>query len=191
MPMDKRGEITMAITTLLEDERVLNPDGSDAHRVVLLVNQDVGDSVEITGANVPGLNSDDVIAAGSTLITPSANYVAFEDGVFSKKSGGGSGSGGGSADNRFVVTCTPTAADFSGTMDKTVAEIFAAWNDGKEIYFSITGYAACPVTAISDDGVFLAYGVMLGNPGKFIVLVTDYTGTNYATHIYQLTPFGS
>jgi hypothetical protein len=75
----------MAITTLLEDERVLNPDGSDAHRVVLLVNQDAGDSVEITGANVPGLNSDDVIAAGSVLITPGANYIAFVDGVFTKK----------------------------------------------------------------------------------------------------------
>jgi hypothetical protein len=70
---------------MLEDERVLNPDGSDAHRVVLLVNQDVGDSVEITGAQVPGLKPDDVVAAGSVLITPGANYIAFADGMFTKK----------------------------------------------------------------------------------------------------------
>ena len=75
----------MAIITLLEDERVLNPDGSDAHRVVLLSDDDAGDSVELTGANVPGLNSDDVIAAGSVLITPEANYIAFTDGTFTKK----------------------------------------------------------------------------------------------------------
>lgn len=75
----------MANFTMLEDERVLNPDGSDAHRVVLLVDQDAGDSVEITGAQIPGLNSDDVIAAGSVLITPSANFIAFSDGVFTRK----------------------------------------------------------------------------------------------------------
>lgn len=42
-------------------------------------------SLEITGADVDGLNDDDVIAAGSVLITPSENYIAFEDGVFTLK----------------------------------------------------------------------------------------------------------
>jgi hypothetical protein len=100
-------------------------------------------------------------------------------------------SGGGGSDNRFVVTCTPTAADFSGTMDKTVSEILTAWNDGKEIYFHIQNYGTFPMGAISDENQFMAYGVMLGNPGKFIVLLTDFVGASYTTTIYQLTPLGS
>ena len=32
----------------------------------------------------------------------------------------------GNAANPFIVTLTPTALDYSGTMDKTVAEIYAA-----------------------------------------------------------------
>lgn len=75
----------MAIVTLITDERVINPDGSDAHRVVLLSDQDIDTSGTMTGANVPGLKTDDVIAAGSVLITPGANYIAFEDGVFTEK----------------------------------------------------------------------------------------------------------
>lgn len=98
--------------------------------------------------------------------------------------------GGGGGDNRFIVTCTPTAQDYSGTMDKTVVEIFAAWNDGKEIYFYLPGYATFPVAGISDNEVIYAYGVMIGNPGKFIVLATDSLGTTYTTTIYQLTPMG-
>lgn len=39
----------------------------------------------------------------------------------------------------FVVELTPTAADYSGTMDKTPAEIDAAIQGGKRILFSIPG----------------------------------------------------
>lgn len=42
-------------------------------------------SLNITGADVDGLASDYVFAQGSILITPSANYIAFEDGVFTEK----------------------------------------------------------------------------------------------------------
>lgn len=42
-------------------------------------------SLTITGADVDGLNNDDVLAAGSVIITPSKNYIAFEDGVFTEK----------------------------------------------------------------------------------------------------------
>ena len=43
----------------------------------------------------------------------------------------------GNAVNKFIVTLTPTAADFSGTMDKTVAEIYAAYQAGKQIVFRL------------------------------------------------------
>ena len=46
-------------------------------------------------------------------------------------------SGGSGGDNRFVVTLTPTALDYSGTMDKTVAEINAAYEAGREILFDV------------------------------------------------------
>ena len=39
--------------------------------------------------------------------------------------------------NKYIVTLTPTAQDFSGTMDKTVAEINEAYEAGQEIVFKI------------------------------------------------------
>ena len=65
-------------------ERVINANGTEAKRVVLL-SSEIPESLEITGADVEGLNDDDIIAAGSVLITPEANYIAFEDGVFTQK----------------------------------------------------------------------------------------------------------
>ena len=56
------------------------------YRVMAIILADEApSSLEITGADVDGLNDDDVIAAGSVLITPDANYIAFEDGVFTEK----------------------------------------------------------------------------------------------------------
>ena len=42
-------------------------------------------SLEISGADVEGMSEGEVIAAGSVLITPTANYIAFTDGVFTQK----------------------------------------------------------------------------------------------------------
>ena len=69
---------------LIESHNVINPDGTVTKRVVLLSNTAPA-STTITGADVEGLNDDDVIAAGSVLITPGANYIAFTDGEFTKK----------------------------------------------------------------------------------------------------------
>ena len=69
---------------LFQSENVLNPDGTVTKRVVLL-SDTAPASTAISGADVEGLNDDDVIAAGSVLITPGANYIAFADGVFTKK----------------------------------------------------------------------------------------------------------
>lgn len=73
----------MAIT-LIDGQNVIRPDGTEAKRVVLL-SDDTPASLTITGADVPGLNNDDVIATGSVLITPTANYIAFTDGEFTEK----------------------------------------------------------------------------------------------------------
>lgn len=68
-------------------ETILKPDGTVAHKVVLL-SASTPDSLDLTGADVEGMNDGDVIAVGSVLITPSANYIAFEEGSFTLKSGG-------------------------------------------------------------------------------------------------------
>jgi len=59
-------------------------DGKSYVRGILLSSERPS-SLEITGADVDGLNDDDIIAAGSVLITPNANFIAFEDGVFTEK----------------------------------------------------------------------------------------------------------
>lgn len=74
---------------LIDGHSVIRSDGTSTHRVVLVSSTDPSnDPLYITGADVDGLNDSDVIAAGSVLITPSANYIAFEDGSFSAKAGG-------------------------------------------------------------------------------------------------------
>ena len=69
---------------LIETRNVLRPDGSEAKRVVLLSGETPA-SLTITGADVAGMSQGDVIAMGSVLITPTANYIAFTDGVFTRK----------------------------------------------------------------------------------------------------------
>ena len=104
------------------------------------------------------------------------------------------------ADKVYIVNCTPTALDYSGTMDKTVAQIYAAYQEGKTIVFRLW-------TAV--DSHFDTVGTMFWTSGNvtypsfnaFIVLsdpynsiVFAYTGaTNngaqatYGTNIYPLS----
>ena len=104
------------------------------------------------------------------------------------------------ADKVYIVNCTPTALDYSGTMDKTVAQIYAAHQEGKTIVFRLW-------TAV--DSHFDTVGTMFWTSGDvtypsfnaFIVLsdpynsiVFAYTGaTNngalatYGTSIYPLS----
>ena len=105
------------------------------------------------------------------------------------------------AANPFVVTLTPTALDYSGTMDKTVAEINTAYEAGRRIFFrlysSATSYveADCVMrgrnTSAGDYPSFNGYVIDEDNN----VLVYAYTGIDatsstqtYSTHIYTLTP---
>lgn len=105
------------------------------------------------------------------------------------------------ANNPFIVNCTPTAADYSGVMDKTVAEIDAAYRAGRRIVFRLlTGAdtyqdvslndvgkgnrvypsfnAICSISANNADTLFLA----------FTGITDDGTQNTYATKIFPLTP---
>ena len=53
--------------------------------IALIINETAPASLSITGEDVDGLADDYVLAAGSVLITASANYIAFTDGVFTEK----------------------------------------------------------------------------------------------------------
>ena len=81
-------------------------------------------SLNITGADVDGLPDDYVLAAGSVLVTPSKNYIAFEDGVFTEK---GSSGGGGGNDMLAIHI------DGEGVMDKTFQQIYDALSADKFI----------------------------------------------------------
>lgn len=108
-------------------------------------------------------------------------------------SGGGSGGGG---DNRFVVTLTPTNTDFSGVMDKTVAEINAAWEAGKEIWFRI--YSGTDFTDVPCDRMgktSLTYpsfnaAMLYAEANMFVLIYTaptsDGSKQTYSTMLYPL-----
>jgi hypothetical protein len=111
----------------------------------------------------------------------------------------GNGGGGGSS-NKFIVTLTPTALDYSGTMDKTVAEINTAYEAGQEIWFKVltsaTSYVEVPVSFIGRD-TSLAYpnfGAEIVKSDANLMIVAETTDTNdgtnttYLTKVYTLTP---
>lgn len=100
----------------------------------------------------------------------------------------------------FIVTCTPTALDYSGTTDKTIAEIYSAYQAGKKIVFRVlTGTSTyVDVECTSTDNIaqrtypaFNAFIIMQSNN----VLIYARFGNvdapeyiNYSTYIYTLTP---
>lgn len=99
-------------------------------------------------------------------------------------------------DKRFVVTCTPTAQDYSGVMDKSIEEISAAYYAGKEIWFKISGGVAVPLFAVNvtSGGLTFHSWAVLANENLLVLLMVNDTtpgSTVYNTKIYQLTPLGS
>ena len=102
--------------------------------------------------------------------------------------------------NKFIVTLTPTALDYSGTMDKTAAEITAAYKAGMEIYFRIDTFPGFDVVEIPCNSVTCATGytnacfhgeIIEPNTGVMIVILTQDINDDsiaYYTHIYTLTP---
>ena len=94
---------------------------------------------------------------------------------------------------KFVVTLTPTALDYSGTMDKTPAEITAAYNAGQEIVFDIPALGAkinaTQFRVVADAivaGCMVYYNV---NTSPVIITVaTASSASTYATQVFAMTP---
>lgn len=105
------------------------------------------------------------------------------------------------ANEPFLVTLTPTAQDFSGTMDKTVGEINAAYEAGRKIVFRVYTSAT---TYIEVECITRGRNVNEGNYPSFNAYVIDvpnsvlvymYTGVSaiastntYFTLLFTLTP---
>lgn len=106
------------------------------------------------------------------------------------------GNGGGGSSNKFIVTLTPTAQDYSGTMDKTVAEINAAYEAGQKIVFSLSagGYTyEIPLayrSVGSDDNLYFAcYIINIGANMIIIAYTSDVQeSSTYSAAVYTLTP---
>ena len=109
------------------------------------------------------------------------------------------GNGGGGGGEKFIVTLTPTAQDFSGTMDKTVAEINAAYEAGQQVVFRLmTGgdtYMNVAVTAtVNGNASYPSYNAYIVD-NIHNTMIFGYTGSTndgtkqiYNTTIYSLTP---
>ncbi len=133
-----------------------------------------------------------LLANGSVYIETDTGkvFIFDEDNGWTEMQAGGSSGGG----EKFIVTLTPTAEDFSGTMDKTPAEINAAYAAGKQIVFRIyvsqtMFYDINATLSINADGedvpVFIGYGNLAE---KFIVLASSTYSNTYNTEVYSLTP---
>jgi hypothetical protein len=101
------------------------------------------------------------------------------------------------ANNRFIVTLTPTAQDYSGTMDKTIAEIDAAYKAGRQVVFHLLAnasqwYEMDSTERGGDSNTYPSYnacGIVGTVFAKFYTGTTDDgTKQTYATNIYTLTP---
>lgn len=103
------------------------------------------------------------------------------------------------ANDVFVITLTPTAEDFSGTHDKTLAEISAAILSNKKIVFnmdaseigapSLLFYANAAENSIAHENIFSVKGLfVLPIYNSLIFVETSAIADGfYSTVFYPLT----
>lgn len=124
---------------------------------------------------------------GSSLppVTSSDNgkVLAVKDGAWAASEQG----------KKFIVTLTPTSPDFSGTMDKTVAEINSAYEAGQEIWFTLADYTApCAVVVAGTVYPHFFANVFDLRSNTLMMAYTDSdhdgTDTSYGVAVYSLTP---
>lgn len=97
------------------------------------------------------------------------------------------------ADVDFVITLTPTAQDFSGTMDKIPSEIYEAFQAGLQIVFYIPSMGAkiIPQQFLDNGSSVVCAGQIVydvGGQNVLIHIATSTSGQTYSTQIFPLTP---
>ena len=90
----------------------------------------------------------------------------------------------------FTVTLTPTAQDFSGTMDKLPGEIAAAFTQSYRIVLRIPSLnASAEATQFIGNSVACANVTYdIGGQDVLIQIVTSASDSTYSTKIFPLTP---
>lgn len=93
----------------------------------------------------------------------------------------------------FIIQLTPTAQDFSGVMDQSLSDIYAAFINGQQIVFSIPsmGSTLFPSAFVSSGNVVVCQAQFFYDVSGAPVLInlqTDTTGQTYSTEIFSLTP---
>ena len=102
------------------------------------------------------------------------------------------------SDNRFLVTMTPTALDFSGVLDKTYSEIQAAYEAGKDIWFGVsdgssaTSYLPVSQVVYTTEGTYPLFNtyILYDSMDALIFAFAGGTyadGNSYSTIVYSLT----
>lgn len=164
-----------------------------------LYHNSVGEPIFPASTSVFISNNGVTKAVEADEVTVGGNNVNIGGCVWNGESWDFTNAGQGGGSNKFIVTLTPTALDYSGTMDKTVAEINAAYEAGQEIWFKIlTGantYMEIPLSEAYKTSAeypsFNAFAIDIFNN----VIINAYTGNvddgtkqTYSTKVYSLTP---
>lgn len=177
-----------------------------------------GDVVIVVQRTLPGETDTAVTVSHGTIIINSQDEVYSEGGKYYCKSSQASNRGHTltltvyasvqtvntaweAQQKKFIVTLTPTAADYSGTMDKTVAEINAAYEAGQEIVFSLDGEIdgfGVTLTSVANETLYSGdykgfhATFIIESRGVMIRAITtatfDGTDNTYSTSIFELTP---
>ena len=125
---------------------------------------------------------------------PSWRIEEYLKAIYDKLKEGGGGS------NKFIVTLTPTSPDFSGTMDKTMAQINEAYEAGQEIVFRVITSStshmdvACSAQWFVDGFTYPSFNAYIVDNGNNVILFAytgitdDGTDNTYGTNVYPLTP---
>lgn len=100
----------------------------------------------------------------------------------------------------FIVTLHPAEGSYSGAMDKTVSEIYEAYQDGRKImfYFEVEGAGSMEIDVTSRGngspaGTYPSFnGLCFTNNEEIMLIYTgftnDGTSNSYDAVVYSLTP---
>ena len=164
-----------------------------------LYNNSVGEPIFPASINVFISNNGVTEAVEADEVTVDGDNVNIGGCVWNGESwdftNAGQGNGG---SNKFIVTLTPTDLDYSGTMDKTVAEINAAYEAGQDVWFSISTMGASftfPLSTVvqtNNDYPSFQWTFLFVDNNFLVQFYTSSTNTGtengYNTNIYALTP---
>ena len=137
---------------------------------------------------------------GASFTQHPQNYIGATFAIAKSAYESGYDWAGGLISQAFVVTITPTAQDYSGTMDKTVGEINAAYEAGQQIVFrvltSANSYVDVPMSYAGRDAAhqYPDFGAEIIQCSNNLMIVAhtsdtdDGTKSTYETNIYPLTP---